>query len=86
MSFTEFPAFGRSALNANLYFQKSDFLSPHSSGDSPVAIPENIRKNWIEIQKKFEYPVNAIGVKIDTKDAKTLAVWKEEGIDQYQKK
>jgi hypothetical protein len=51
-----------------------------------MAIPENIRKNWIEIQKKFDHPVNAIGVKIEIKDTKTLTAWKEEGIDQYQKK
>lgn len=51
-----------------------------------MAIPEKIRKNWIEIQKKFDHPVNAIGVKIETKDTKTLTVWKQEGIDQYQKK
>ena len=50
-----------------------------------MPIPENVRKNWIEIQKKFEFPVNAIGVKINAKDEKTLNVWKEEGIDQYQK-
>ncbi len=51
-----------------------------------MPIPDNIRKNWIEIQKKFDHPVNAIGVKIDSKDTKTLTVWKNEGIDQYQKK
>ena len=50
-----------------------------------MPIPENVRKNWIEIQKKFNFPVNAIGVKIETKDEKTLNVWKDEGIDQYQK-
>ena len=51
-----------------------------------MAVPEPIRKNWIEIQKRHEYPVNAIGVKIVEKDARTLKVWKDEGIDQYQKK
>lgn len=51
-----------------------------------MAIPENIKNNWIEIQKKFDFPVNAIGVKINPKDSKTLNVWKEEGIDSYQKK
>lgn len=51
-----------------------------------MPIPENVRKNWIEIQKKFNFPVNAIGVKIAEADAKTLSVWKEEGIDQYQQK
>ncbi len=50
-----------------------------------MAIPDHIRKNWIEIQKRYEHPVNAIGVKIPDKDAKTLKVWKEEGIDEYQK-
>ncbi len=45
-----------------------------------------IKKNWIEIQKKFDHPVNAIGVKIDAKDQATLKVWKEEGIDQFVKK
>lgn len=51
-----------------------------------MPIPENVRKNWIEIQKKFDFPVNAIGVKIAESDNKTLSVWKEEGIDQYQQK
>ncbi len=44
-----------------------------------------IKKNWIEIQKKYDFPVNAIGVKIDPKDEATLKVWKEEGIDQFQR-
>ncbi|MEM9825497.1 MAG: hypothetical protein AAF958_02850 [Planctomycetota bacterium] len=51
-----------------------------------MALPEHIRKNWIEIQKRYEFPVNAIGVKIVDKDVKTLAVWKEEGIDEHLKK
>ena len=51
-----------------------------------MAVPENVKKNWIEIQKKFDFPVNAIGVKIKPADSKTLNVWKEEGIDSYQKK
>jgi hypothetical protein len=45
-----------------------------------------VKKNWIETQKKFEYPVNAIGVKIDPKDEHTLKVWREEGIDKFVKK
>ena len=51
-----------------------------------MAIPDNVRKNWVEIQKKFDFPVNAIGMKIDNKDAKTLKVWQDEGIDQFVKK
>lgn len=50
-----------------------------------MPIPDQIRKNWIEIQKKNDAPVNAIGVKIDSKDEKTLKIWKEEGIDQFVK-
>ena len=45
-----------------------------------------VKNNWVEIQKKHDVPVNAIGVKIDPKDEKTLSVWKEEGIDEFVKK
>jgi len=45
-----------------------------------------VKKNWIEIQKKFDIPVNAIGVKIKSGDKKTLKVWKEEGIDSFMKR
>ncbi len=51
-----------------------------------MALDTAVKKNWIEMQKKHSYPVNAVGVKIDPKDQKTLKVWKEEGIDQYVKK
>ncbi len=51
-----------------------------------MPIDPAIKKNWIEIQKKYEHPVNAIGVKIDPKDQVTLKVWKEEGIDKFVKK
>ncbi|WP_167331667.1 hypothetical protein [Desulfogranum mediterraneum] len=45
-----------------------------------------IKNNWIEIQKKSAVPVNALGIKIDPKDEKTLKVWKEEAIDTFLKK
>jgi hypothetical protein len=51
-----------------------------------MAIDPAIKKNWIDIQKNYDLPVNAIGVKIDPKDEKTLKVWREEGIDQFVKK
>lgn len=51
-----------------------------------MPLPEQIKNNWIEIQKKNDIPVNAIGVKIASSDEKTLKVWKEEGIDQFVKK
>lgn len=51
-----------------------------------MPVNSSIKKNWIEIQKKHDHPVNAIGVKIDSKDEKTLKVWREEGIDEFVKK
>jgi hypothetical protein len=55
-------------------------------GGNPMPLKPEIKKNWIEIQKKHNYPVNAIGAKIDAKDAATLKIWKEEGIDEFMKK
>ena len=51
-----------------------------------MGLDNAIKKNWIEIQKRHDVPVNAIGVKIDPKDQRTLQVWKEEGIDDFIKK
>ncbi len=51
-----------------------------------MAVPENVKKMWVEIQRKYDFPVNAIGVRIHQKDSATLKVWKDEGIDQFQKK
>lgn len=51
-----------------------------------MALDAAIKKNWIEIQKRYDYPVNAIGIKIDSKDQKTLQVWRNEGIDKFMKK
>jgi hypothetical protein len=51
-----------------------------------MSVPEHIKKLWIELQKKHSVPVNAIGVRIDARDSATLKVWREQGIDQYQRK
>lgn len=51
-----------------------------------MGIDQSVKKNWIEIQKRHDTPVNAIGVKIKENDAKTLKVWKDEGIDKFMKK
>lgn len=48
-----------------------------------MGISERVKRNWIEIQKKYPYPVNAIGVRIDNKDTATLKIWREEGIDKF---
>ncbi len=51
-----------------------------------MPIDPAVKKNWEEIQKRFDVPVNAIGVKIDGKDQKMLKVWKDEGIDKFLKR
>lgn len=51
-----------------------------------MALAETIRKNWIEIQKRHNIPVNAFGARIKDNDQKTLKIWKEEGIDKFMKK
>ncbi len=51
-----------------------------------MALNPMVKKNWQEVQRRFSYPVNAIGVKIDPKDKETIQVWREEGIDQLVKK
>lgn len=51
-----------------------------------MTVDSAVKKNWIDVQKKHDVPVNAIGVKINPKDEKTLKVWREEGIDQFVKR
>lgn len=51
-----------------------------------MGINPQVKKNWEDIQKKHDVPVNAIGVKIDGKDEKSLKVWKDEGIDTFLKR
>lgn len=51
-----------------------------------MAIDERVKKNWIDVQKRHDVPVNAIGMKIDPKDSNTLRVWRDEGIDKFVKK
>lgn len=51
-----------------------------------MAIDPTVKKNWVEIQKTVDVPVNAIGVKIDSKDENALKTWREEGLDAFMKK
>ncbi len=51
-----------------------------------MPLAPNIKTAWIEAQKKSGVPVNAIGLKIDPKDAMTMRVWQDEGIDKFLKK
>ncbi len=51
-----------------------------------MALDETIKRNWIAIQQKHDVPVNAIGIKINPKDQKTMKVWQEEGIEAHMKK
>ncbi len=45
-----------------------------------------IKKNWTELQKKYNVPVNAIGIKIKDSDVKALQTWMNYGIDSFIKK
>ncbi len=51
-----------------------------------MALDPSIKKSWIELQKKSDAPINAIGIRIDPKDEFTLRVWRDEGIDQFVRK
>jgi hypothetical protein len=51
-----------------------------------MALDEAVKKNWIEIQKQRDVPVNAIGMTIDPKDSMTMNVWRSEGIDHFLRK
>jgi hypothetical protein len=51
-----------------------------------MPVDDRIKKTWIELQKRNDVPVNAIGVKINPKDINTLRVWREEGIDRFLRK
>jgi hypothetical protein len=51
-----------------------------------MALDPAVKKNWIEMQKKHAHPVNALGLRIDPNDQRTLKVWRDEGIDQFLKR
>jgi hypothetical protein len=62
------------------------FVDPRNRGECAVPLDPAVLKNWQEIQKKYQQPVNAIGVRIDPKDLATLKVWREAGLDRFLKK
>lgn len=51
-----------------------------------MALDPKVKKNWEEIQKKYDHPVNAIGLPIKPTDVATLKTWKDEGIDKFIKR
>jgi hypothetical protein len=51
-----------------------------------MPIDPKFKKQWERIQAKYNHPVDALGRPIDPRDQKTLKVWRDEGIDQFQKK
>ena len=51
-----------------------------------MPLDPNARKQWEKIQSQYNYPVDALGRPINPKDQKTLAVWREEGIDRFVKR
>ncbi|MGF1505879.1 MAG: hypothetical protein ACFB51_12230 [Anaerolineae bacterium] len=51
-----------------------------------MPVDDTIKKQWEDLQSKYNYPVDALGRPIDQKDQDTLNVWKEEGIDRFMKR
>jgi len=51
-----------------------------------MSMDNAVKKNWEELQQKYNVPVDALGRPIDPKDQETLKVWQNEGIDQFVKK
>ena len=54
----------------------------------PPPVPAEIayRRTWIEMQKRHEEPVNAIGLRIDPRDQMELKRWRDAGIDLHLRK
>jgi hypothetical protein len=51
-----------------------------------MPIDSKVKQNWEKLQEKYNYPVDAMGRPIDSKDQQTLKVWKDEGIDRFVQK
>ena len=51
-----------------------------------MPLEKKVKENWEKLQEKYNYPVDAIGRPIDQNDQETLRVWRDEGIDRFQKK
>ena len=50
-----------------------------------MALDPKVKDNWEKLQAQYDYPVDAMGRTIDPKDQETLKVWRDEGIDRFQK-
>ena len=48
-----------------------------------MTLKPELKKAWIEFQRRSSVPVNGIGVKIDPNDKNTLERWEKEGINQH---
>ncbi|MBN1120350.1 MAG: hypothetical protein JXJ17_04680 [Anaerolineae bacterium] len=51
-----------------------------------MTLNPTLKENWEKLQEKYNYPVDALGRPIETKDEETLKVWRGEGIDRFQQK
>ena len=57
-----------------------------AAGEGSMYIHARMKQSWIDIQKRHEVPVNALGLDIDPRDQMTLKLWRDEGIDRFLKK
>ena len=51
-----------------------------------MPVDPKVKKQWEKLQEKYNFPVDALGRPIDSKDQKTLRVWRDEGIDNFMNK
>lgn len=51
-----------------------------------MAVEPSIKEMWQKLQKLYNYPVDATGRPIDSKDEETFNVWHDEGLLEFMKK
>ena len=42
---------------------------------------EDFLRKWIKVQQKYDYPVTALGVRIESSDEAAMSMWLDYGID-----
>ena len=51
-----------------------------------MALEPAIKQNWEKLQERYNYPVDAVGRPIESRDEETLNVWQNEGLDRFMQK
>ncbi len=48
-----------------------------------MVVTPRVKKYWIRMQAKREYPVNAMGIRIPPENTDLLKQWRQEGIYRF---